>query len=128
MSFTLGRDLGIVMAKGVFLGVIGCVTTLPALILLLDKPLHKTRHRSLIPKVEGVSQGVTKIFPVFLVLFAVLLVPFSYGYTKTNDEVYYDLGQCLPEDMEYVIANSKLSEEFNIASSHMVLVLSLIHI
>ena len=124
MSFTLGRDLGIVMAKGVFLGVIGCVTTLPALILLLDKPLHKTRHRSLIPKVEGVSQGVAKIFPVFLVLFAVLLVPFSYGYTKTNDEVYYDLGQCLPEDMEYVIANSKLSEEFNIASSHMVLVSS----
>ena len=122
MSFTLGRDLGIVMAKGVLLGVIGCVTVLPSLILILDKPLQKTKHRSLIPNMNKFAKGVTKVFPVFLVIFALLVYPAYYGYDKTNDEVYYDMGQCLPEDIEYVIANSKLSEEFNIASTHMVLV------
>ena len=122
MSFTLGRDLGIVMAKGVLLGVIGCVTVLPSLILILDKPLQKTKHRSLIPNMSKFAKGVTKVFPVFLVIFALLVYPAYYGYDKTNDEVYYDMGQCLPEDIEYVIANSKLSEEFDIASTHMVLV------
>ena len=122
MSFTLGRDLGIVMAKGVLLGVIGCVTILPSMILLLDKVLQKTRHRSLIPKMDGFAKGVCKAFPVFLVIFALLIAPFYYGYSKTNDEVYYDMGQCLPEDMEYVIANSKLAEDFDIASTHMLLV------
>ena len=122
MSFTLGRDLGIVMAKGVVLGVLGCVTVLPSMILLLDKPLQKTKHKSLIPRMDKFSRGITKIFPVFLVIFALLILPALYGYNKTNDEVYYDMGQCLPEDMEYVIANSKLSEEFDIASTHMVLV------
>lgn len=122
MSFTLGRDLGIVMAKGVLLGVLSCVTVLPSLILLLDKPLQKTRHRSILPKMDGLAKSVTKVFPVFLALF-VVLAPVSYfAYDKTNDEVYYDMGQCLPEDMEYVIANSKLSEEFDIASTHMLLV------
>ncbi len=122
MSFSLGRDLGIVMAKGVILGVIGCVTVLPALILLLDKPLQKTKHKSLIPNMGKFSKGVAKVFPVFLVIFAILIAPALYGYNKTNKEVYYDMGQCMPEDMEYVIANSKLSEDFNIASTHMVLV------
>lgn len=122
MSFTLGRDLGIVMAKGVLLGVLSCVTVLPSLILLLDKPLQKTRHRSILPKMDGVAKGVTKVFPVFLALFVVLAPVFYFAYDKTNDEVYYDMGQCLPEDMEYVIANSKLSKEFDIASTHMLLV------
>jgi predicted RND superfamily exporter protein len=122
MSFTLGRDLGIVMAKGVLLGVLSCVTVLPSLILLLDKPLQKTRHRSILPKMDGVAKGVTKVFPLFLALFVVLAPVFYFAYDKTNDEVYYDMGQCLPEDMEYVIANSKLSEEFDIASTHMLLV------
>ena len=122
MTFTLGRDLGLVMAKGVIFGVIGCVTVLPALILVFDKPLQKTKHRSLIPDMTKFSKGVLKVFPVFLVIFALLIPPAYYGYDKTNDEVYYDMGQCLPEDMEYVIANSKLSEEFDIASTHMVLV------
>ncbi len=121
MTFTLGRDLGIVMAKGVIFGVLGCVTVLPALILLLDKPLQKTKHRSLIPNMSKLSKGIVKVFPVFLVIFALLIAPAYYGYAKTNDEVYYDMGQCLPEDMEYVIANSKLSEDFDIASTHMVL-------
>ena len=122
MSFTLGRDLGIVMAKGVLLGVLSCVTVLPSLILLLDKPLQKTRHRSILPKMDGLAKGVTKVLPVFLALFVVLAPVFYFAYDKTNDEVYYDMGQCLPEDMEYVIANSKLSEEFDIASTHMLLV------
>lgn len=122
MTFTLGRDLGLVMAKGVLLGVIGCVTVLPSLILVFDKPLQKTKHKSLIPDMTKLSRGVTKAFPVFLIVFALLVPPAYYGYSKTNNEVYYDMGQCLPEDMEYVLANSKLSEDFNIASTHMVLV------
>ena len=122
MSFTMGRDLGIVMAKGVLLGVLGCVTVLPALILVFDKPLQKTKHKSLIPNMGGFAKGVVRIFPVFIAIFALLIPPAYYGYSKTNDEVYYDMGQCLPEDMEYVIANSKLSEDFDIASTHMLLV------
>ena len=122
MSFTLGRDLGIVMAKGVLLGVLGCVTVLPAMILVLDKPLQKTKHRSIIPDMRGFSKKLVKIFPVFLVIFALLIAPAYYGYEKANDEVYYNMGQCLPEDMNYVIANSKLQEDFDIASTHMVLV------
>lgn len=122
MSFTLGRDLGIVMAKGVLLGVLGCVTVLPSMILVLDKPLQKTKHRSIIPDMRSFSKKLVKIFPVFLVVFALLIVPAFYGYEKANDEVYYNMGQCLPEDMNYVIANSKLQEDFDIASTHMVLV------
>ena len=122
MSFTLGRDLGLVMAKGVLLGVLGCVTVLPSMILIFDKPLQKAKHRSIIPDMKKFAGGVVRCFPIFLVIFALLITPALYGYQKTNDEVYYDMGQCLPEDMEYVIANSKLSEEFNIASTHMVLV------
>lgn len=122
MTFTLGRDLGIVMAKGVILGVIGCVTVLPSLILVFDKPLERTAHRPLLPNMDKLAKGVIKVFPVFLVIFALLIPPAYYGYSKTNDEVYYDLSKCLPDDMDYVIANSKLSENFNISSTHMLLV------
>lgn len=122
MSFTMGRDLGIVMAKGVLLGVIGSITVLPSLILLLDKPLQKTRHRSLIPNMEKMERGIVKIFPVFLLIFAILIPPAYYGYKKTNDEVYYDMGDCLPKDIKYVIANTKLRETFDIGSTHMLLV------
>ncbi|MBO6302733.1 MAG: MMPL family transporter [Ruminiclostridium sp.] len=122
MSFTLGADLGIVMAKGVLLGVIGCVTVLPAMILLLDKPLQATKHRSLIPDMSKAAKGIAKVFPVFIAVFAVLIFPAYYGYSKTNDEVYYDLGECLPQDIDYVIANSKLRDNFDIAATHMVLV------
>lgn len=122
MSFTMGRDLGLVMAKGVLLGVLGCVTVLPAMILVLDKPLQKTKHKSLIPDTKKFAKGVINAFPIFLVVFALLIAPAYYGYDKANDEVYYDMAQCLPEEMNYVIANSKLKEDFNIASTHMVLV------
>ena len=122
MSFTLGRDLGLVMAKGVLLGVIGCVTVLPALILVLDRPLQKLSHRPLILRTGKLAARLVRIFPVFLILFALIVVPALYGYVKANDEVYYDLGRCLPEDINYAVSRSKLSEEFDVASTHMVLV------
>lgn len=122
MSFTMGKDLGIVMAKGVLFGVIGCVTVLPSMILILDKPLQKTKHRTLLPKSDKLSQYIVKIFPLFLILFVAIVPPAYYGYQKTNEEVYYDMGECLPKDMEYVIANSKLRDEFDIATTHMLLV------
>ena len=122
MSFTLGRDLGIVMAKGVLFGVIGCITTLPALIILLDGPLQKTKHTALLHSMNKLAGRVTKAFPVFLAVFVILIAPAYYGYHKTNDEVYYDMGETLPEDMEFVIADSKLREDFDVASTHMLLV------
>lgn len=121
MSFTMGRDLGIVMAKGVILGVLGSVTVLPAMILVLDKPLQKTKHRALIPNMEKPAGWIVKIFPVFLILFAILIPPAWIGYEKTNSEVYYDMGECLPQDMEFVTANNKLRDNFDVASTHMVL-------
>lgn len=122
MSYTLGLDLGVVMAKGVILGVIGCVTTLPSMILVLDNVLQKTSHRSLLPDMGKVASGITKVFPVFLILFLVLVLPSYLSYKATNNEVYYDLGETLPEDMAYVVANSKLQEDFGVGATHMVLV------
>lgn len=122
MSYTLGLDLGIVMAKGVILGVIGCVTTLPSMILVLDKLLQKTSHKSLLPDMGKVASGITKVFPVFLILFLGLVLPSYLSYKATNNEVYYDLGETLPEDMAYVVANSKLQEDFGVGATHMVLV------
>lgn len=122
MSYTLGLDLGIVMAKGVILGVIGCVTTLPSMILVLDKLLQKTSHKSLLPDMGKVALGITKVFPVFLILFLGLVLPSYLSYKATNNEVYYDLGETLPEDMAYVVANSKLQEDFGVGATHMVLV------
>ena len=122
MSYTLGLDLGIVMAKGVILGVIGCVTTLPSMILVLDKLLQKTSHKSLLPDMGKVASGITKVFPVFLILFLGLILPSYLSYKATNNEVYYDLGETLPEDMAYVVTNSKLQEDFGVGATHMVLV------
>ena len=122
MSFTMGRDLGIVMAKGVLLGVLGSVTVLPAMILLLDKPLQKTRHRALIPDMGRFAKGIVKITPVLLIIFTIAAVPAFYGYEKANQEVYYDMGECLPEDMNFVISNEKLKDDYGIASTHMILV------
>lgn len=121
MTFTLGKDLGIVMAKGVVLGVISCVTVLPSLILIFDKPLQKTKHKCIIPDMHPLARKLTKVFPIFLIIFVLLISPAYYGYDKTNDEVYYDMGECLPKDIEYVIANTKLRDEFDIASTHMLL-------
>ncbi|MBR5356421.1 MAG: MMPL family transporter, partial [Lachnospiraceae bacterium] len=121
MTFTLGADLGIVMAKGVLLGVIGCVTILPSLILVLDKPLLKTRHKPILPKQDKLAGSIVKIFPVLIIAFLAILGPAYYGYHSTQNEVYYDMGACLPQDIEVVKANKKLAETFNVASTHMLL-------
>ena len=119
MSFTLGKDLGIVMAKGVVFGVIGCVTILPSMILIFDKPLEKTRHKAILPDLGRISSFVTKRFPIFLLIFAVLLVPAIYG--QKHAEVYYDLAGTLPEDLQSFMANEKLNEEFDMNSTHILL-------
>lgn len=120
MSFTLGLDLGIVMAKGVIFGVIACVTILPAMILLFDKAIEKTKHKPLIPDLGRISGFVMKYFWVFLIIFVVLLAPAIYGYTHTD--VYYDLAGTLPEDLKSIMANNKLEDEFDMNSTHMILV------
>lgn len=122
MTYTLGFNLGIVMAKGVLLGVIASVTLLPSLILIFDKPLEKTMHRSILPDMRKLSKGITKHAFIFLVIFFLVIGPALYGYLHA--EKYYDLAQSLPSDIDYVIANSKLSEEFDIATTHMALVRS----
>ncbi len=119
MTFTLGLDLGIVMAKGVVLGVICCVTVLPSLILIFDKALEKTRHKAIMPSIHKIGGFATKKFPIFMILFLVILVPALYGYNNTN--VYYDLAGTLPEELESVQANNKLEEDFNMGATHIIL-------
>lgn len=120
MSFTLGKDLGIVMAKGVVFGVLGCVTILPAMILTFDKALEKTMHRELLPaRFDKVAGFVVKRSYIFLIIFVILLFPAIYGYNNTK--VYYDLANTLPEDLECTIANKKLEENFNMNSMYMIL-------
>ena len=119
MSYTLGMDMGIVMAKGVILGVICCITVLPSLILICDKALEKTMHRDFLPNMDGISKFIVNHRAVFLILFAVLLVPSIYGQINTN--VYYNLTDSLPHDLNSAIANTKLSEEYNMASTHIVM-------
>lgn len=120
MSFTLGLDLGIVMAKGVVFGVISCVTILPSFILTFDKAIEKTRHRDIIPSLDKIATLIVKRWWVFLIIFAVALAPAIYGYTHYN--VYYNFDTMLPEDTDSIVANTKLSEEFNMNSTHMLLV------
>lgn len=120
MSFTLGKDIGIVMAKGVIFGVITCVTILPALILTFDKAIERTTHKEFIPNLDGISDWITKHYLIFMVLFVVILFPALYGYRNT--EVYYNLDSSLPKTLESVIANDKLSEEYNMNTTHMLLI------
>ena len=122
MSFTLGLDLGIVMAKGVVLGVIACVTILPSLILVFDKAIEKTTHRAILPEFKGVGKFIAKHYKVFLVLFVIILIPAIYGYNHTK--VYYKLDSSLPDSLESVQANTELAEVFNMNSTHMILVTS----
>lgn len=122
MSYTLGLDLGVVMAKGVLLGLIGCITTLPALILVFDKLLEKTMHKSLMPPLNALTGFVVKRSWIFILVFALLVVPASVCYNRANKEVYYDMTQSIPDDMECAIANSKLKDEFAVGSTHMLLV------
>ena len=122
MSYALGLDLGVVMAKGVLLGLIGCITTLPALILVFDKLLEKTMHKPLMPPLNALTGFVLKRSWIFLLVFALLVVPASVCYNRADKEVYYDMTQSIPDDMECAIANSKLKDEFAVGSTHMLLV------
>jgi predicted RND superfamily exporter protein len=122
MSFTIGADLGIVMAKGVVFGVISCITVLPALILTFDKLIEKAKHRPLVPQMHKMAAGITKRPWLFLIIFVLLIAPSYYGYAKTNDQVYYDLSTGLPKDIKYLIATKKLQKNFDLATTHMALV------
>lgn len=117
MSYELGMDMGIVMAKGVVIGVICCITVLPSMILVFDKALEKTMHKDLVPSLEKPSKFIIKHHAAFIVLFIVVLIPAVYGQINTN--VYYNLTDTLPKDLNSVIANTKLDEEYNMATTHM---------
>lgn len=119
MTFTLGIDLGVVMAKGVVFGVIGCVTILPSMILAMDKWLEKTKHRPFIPDLGKIGGFVTKHYPVFLVIFLVVIGPMFYA--QNHNAVYYDLVGTLPEDLESVAAGNALEEEFDMGATHVIL-------
>jgi predicted RND superfamily exporter protein len=119
MTYALGLDLGIVMAKGVLLGVIGCVTTLPALILIFDKAIDKTRHRSLLGNMDRPANFITKHYKAFIVLFLVILGPALYGNLHTG--VYYDMGAAIPSNLPFAVAKTKLEDDFHTGSTHMIL-------
>ena len=119
MSYTLGLDMGIVMAKGGIIGVICCVTVLPSMILIFDKPLSRTIHRDIIPAMDKPADFIVKHHKAFIVVFLILLAPAVYGQIHTS--VYYNLTDTLPKDLNSVVANSKLQEEFDMNSSHILL-------
>ena len=119
MSFTLGKDLGIVMAKGVVIGVIACVTILPSMILVCDKLIEKTKHKVIMPDLGRIAGWITKHYVVFAIAFVVILVPALYGYTHTD--VYYDLTNTLPETFNSKVGNDKLTEQFDMGATHIIL-------
>lgn len=120
MAYRLGFNLGIVMAKGVVFGVIGCVTILPSMILVFDRAIEKTSHRSFIPDLGKVSGFVVNHSWIFITVFLALLVPSVYGYINTD--VYYNLDTTLPQDLASIQANEELAEKFDMNATHMVLV------
>ena len=120
MSFTLGKDIGIVMAKGVIFGVLVCVTVLPSMILCCDKLIEKTKHKPLLPDIGRISDKATKRYVIYVVAFVILLFPAIYGNNHTG--VYYNLDESLPKNLPSVIANTKLKEDYNMNTTHMILV------
>ena len=120
MSFTLGKDIGIVMAKGVVLGVLAYVTILPSMILCCDKLIEKTSHKPLIPNINRLSDKVTKHYKVYVLLFLILLLPAIYGNNHTG--VYYNLDETLPKNLPSIVANEKLKDDYDMNSTHILLV------
>ena len=120
MSFTLGRDLGIVMSKGVVLGVLATVVLLPCVIRLLDGAIEKTSHKPLLPDLGGIGRFVVKHYKALAALLLVLIVPAFFGYANVN--VYYDMSKVMPKDLQSVAANQKLEETFDMATTHILLV------
>lgn len=119
MTFALGRDIGIVMSKGVVIGVLCCVTFLPSLILICDKPIEKTRHKAIVPDQEKISDFITKHYRAWILIFLVLLVPAVYGNGHT--EIYYNIDKGLPATLESSVANKKLEEDFQMNNVYMLL-------
>lgn len=119
MSFTLGLDMGIVMAKGVVFGVICCVTVLPSMILIFDKAIEKTSHKPLLPDLGVISDWVIKHYVIFAILFVIIWIPAIFGYRNT--QVYYNLDSTLPEDLDSIVANKKLEETFKMNATHVLL-------
>lgn len=119
MSFTLGKDLGIVMAKGVICGVVSCVTILPSILLIFDRAIEKTMHRPIMPDMEKPAEWITKHFRFFVLLFIIILIPAFWGYTKAG--VYYNLDATLPKYLDSIAANEKLADTFDMNATHMVL-------
>lgn len=120
MTFTLGLDMGSVMAKGVIFGVIACVTILPSMILIFDKALEKTKHRPLIPDFKKLPEKITKWYPVFIIIFVIVIFPAFYGQNNTN--VYYDLTLSLPEELECVEAQNVISSDYDLGSANIILI------
>ena len=120
MTFTLGMDIGVVMVKGVIFGVLACVTILPSMILCCDKLIVKTKHKPFLPDIGKLSDKVTKRYLVYVVIFLVLLFPAIYGNNHTS--VYYNLDETLPKDLPSIIANEKLKEDYDMNTTHMILV------
>ena len=120
MSFTLGKDLGIVMSKGVIMGLLGTVVLLPCVIRLLDGAIEKTSHKPLLPNVGGIGRFVTKHYKVLAVVLVIMVFPAFYGYNHVN--VYYDMSKVMPPELKSVIANKKLEETFDMATTHLLLV------
>ena len=119
MTFALGRDMGIVMAKGVVIGVVCCVTVLPAMILVFDKAIEKTKHKALLPNMDKASGFITKHYKVWLIVFLVLLYPAIYGNNHT--QIYYNIDKSLPATLASNVANDKLKEDFDMSTMHMIL-------
>lgn len=119
MTFALGRDMGIVMSKGVVIGVLCCVTLLPSMILIFDKAIEKTKHKPLIPNLNKFSGFIIKHYKLWLVIFLVMLVPAIYGNNHTK--VYYNIDQSLPKTLDSNVANAKLQDTFDMSNIHMVL-------
>jgi len=120
MSFTLGKDLGIVMSKGVVMGLLGTVVLLPCVIRLLDGVIEKTSHKPLLPDVGGIGRFVAKHYRALAILLAVLAVPAFWGYSQDN--VYYDMSRVMPGDLPSIVANRKLEETFDVSTTHLLLV------
>ena len=119
MSFTLGLDLGVVMTKGVVLGVICCVTVLPSMIMIFDKALDKTKHRQLIPDFPHASDFVVKYHRVFAAIFVICFCVFAY--CQANTKVYYNLDATLPDYLDSITANKKLQDNYEMGAAHMLL-------
>ncbi|MCR5691486.1 MAG: MMPL family transporter [Eubacterium sp.] len=119
MTYKLGMDLGLVMAKGVVFGVIVCLTFLPSMILCFDKLIDKTTHRSFFPKFKRTSKFIVKLWPVAIGLFVILLPPAYYG--NKNYEIYYNIDSSLPQDLDSAVANQKLNEKFDMNNMHVLL-------